>query len=190
MNKVIISILSVLLLLAVSSSVYFWFAGQRAPAISKKEYVPAPQIKTVEKIKRVEVPGPERIVTIEKQVIVEKLKLPDWVKSDENKQVTATAEIQPYEGKTNAVSVLDTKTGISEIIAKQVPLPFVALINDKELYAKIGYSTSRETKVSVGGRYLFGRLGKIKVGFYGEGQAAADGNRSAGEAVAGVVITY
>jgi hypothetical protein len=92
-------------------------------------------------------PVAAHIITVEKEVVVEKLKLPDWIKTDENKQVVATAEIVAYKGKTDAVAILDTKTGASEIVAKQVPLPLVGFENDKELGLRAGVSLKGSTEV-------------------------------------------
>ena len=183
-TKIIIGIITLVCVLAVSSSVYNWYSGIWKPPVSSSTYLPAPQIKVVTKIKRVEVPGPERITTIEKEVVVEKLKLPDWIKNDVNKQVIATAEIAPYEGKTNAAAILDTKTGQSEIIAKQVPLSLFGFENKKELGVRVGYSTDEwEMRSTVFGRWQFARIGNVHLGIYGEAN-------SRGEGVGQLELTY
>lgn len=176
-NKIIIGVLSFLLLLALCSAGYFWFAPRYAPPpASQIEYVKVPEIKTVTKIQRVEIPGPERIVTVEKTVVVEKLKLPSWIASNADKQIVATASVAPYAGITQAVAVLDTKTGISEIIAKREPLPLLAFTNHKELYARAGYDTAFSVQATVGVRWRFVRIGTIHVGAFAEAS-----NRSNGE---------
>lgn len=188
-SKIIIALLTIFSLIATGSAIYFWYA--KPSPIVKTEYVKVPSIKTIEKIKRVEVPV-EKIVTIEKKVIVEKLKLPDWFKNDAGKQAIATATIPPYEGNTSAISIIDTTTGVGEIIAKQEPLSLMAFVNQKEMYGKLGYATSREIQASIGGRWLFGRVGNIKVGTYVEGNAAfaTDKGNSSGVLAGGVVIVY
>ena len=190
-NKIIIGILIFLLLTASASAVYFWYAKNNAPTVSVVEYVPVPEIKEVIKIKRVEVPV-EKIVTIEKEVLVDKLSLPDWISKDDNKQAIATAVIPPYEGSTNVIAIIDTKSGVGEIVAKREPVSFLGFANDTEIYGKLGYSTSREIQVSVGGRWLFARAGKIKIGVYGEGKAGFATNEAAGnlDATAGLVLTF
>ena len=188
-SKIIIVLLTIFLLMATGSAIYFWYA--KPSPVSKTEYIKVPSIKTIEKIKRVEVPV-EKIVTIEKTVIVEKLKLPDWFKNDAGKQAIATATIPPYEGNTSAISIIDTTTGVGEIIAKQEPLSLMSFINQKELYGKFGYTTAKEIQVSIGGRWLFGRIGNIKIGAYAEGMAefATDKNNSSGVLAGGIVIVY
>lgn len=190
-NKIIMGLIMALLLVACVSAIYAWYQERNKPPISKVEYVKVKEIQKVKEIRRVEVPV-EKIVTIEKQVIVEKLKLPEWFAKDQNKQAIATAEIAPYEGKTNAVATIDTKTGVGEIIVKQEPLSFLGLPNEKEIYAKIGYTTAKETEAVVGGRWLFGRVGRIKIGMYGEGRANFKTNEAevAGAASAGIIVTY
>lgn len=194
-TKIIISAVIVFLSLALMSAVYFWYQERNKPVESKVEYVKVPEIKEVTKIKRVEVPI-EKIVTIEKPVIVEKLQLPDWFRTDTNKQAIATATISPYEGKTHAVAVIDTKTGVGEMIVKQEPLSFVGFANDKGLYAKAGYSTNSEMQATIGAEWKFLRVGKIKVGVFGEGRAYfemgqnKENARQNVEAVGGVSIYF
>lgn len=192
-NNIIIGALSLFILLALSSAVYFWYKGNHQTPVSRIEYIKVPEIKETIKIKRIEVPV-EKIVTLEKTVVVEKLKMPDWFKADANKQAIASAVIEPYEGKTNTVAIIDTKTGVGEIIVKQEPLSLMGFTNDKQLYGKAGYSTNSEIQVTVGAEWKFVRVGKIKVGVFGEGRAAFSskdtGDRHPVEALGGIIVTY
>jgi len=166
--------MALLALVAVIAAVVGWYKAQHQPVVSTVEYVEVPQIKTVTKIKTVKVPGPTQIVTVEKTVVVEKLKLPEWIKTDENKQVIATAEVPPYQGTTNTVAVLDTVTGTSQIVAKQVPLSFVAFENEKELGLRAGVGLKNTTEVGVYGRWTFLRVGNAHLGAYGEANSNGD----------------
>lgn len=181
-----------LMLLATVSAIYAWYKEKNKPITSQIEYVKVPEIKEVVKLKKVEVPGPETIVTVEKIKIVEKLSLPEWFSKDQDEQAIATGEVQPYEGKTNVVATLNIKTGTGNIIVKQEPLSFLGFANEKEIYGKIGYSTARELETVVGGRWLFARMGKIKIGGYAEGRAefATNENNTTGRASAGIILTY
>lgn len=181
-----------LMLLATVSAIYAWYKEKNKPITSQIEYVKVPEIKEVVKLKKVEVPGPETIVTVEKIKIVEKLSLPEWFSKDQDEQAIATGEVQPYEGKTNVVATLNIKTGTGNIIVKQEPLSFLGFTNEKEIYGKIGYSTARELETVVGGRWLFARIGKIKIGGYAEGRAefATNENNTTGRASAGIILTY
>jgi hypothetical protein len=191
--KIIGGIILALLLLALSSAIYAWYVEKNKPPISKVEYIKVPEIKEVIKIKRVEIPI-EKIVTIEKQVLIEKIKMPEWFRTDTNKQAIATAVIPAYEGNTNAVAIVDTKTGVGEIVVKQEPLSLVRFANDRQLYGKAGFSTNKETQVTIGAEWKFVRVGKIKVGVFGEGRAAFGtedtGSRQAVEAIGGVIVAY
>ena len=191
-SKLIVGLLMFLMLLATVSAIRAWYIERNKPPVSQIEYVKIPEIKEVIKIKKVEVPGPERIVTVEKIKIVEKLKLPEWFATNADEQAIATGEVQPYEGKTNVVATLNTKTGVGNIIVKQEPLSFAGFVNDKEIYIKGGYTTSREVEITGGGRWLFARVGSLKIGGYAEarGQFATDENNTAGQAAAGIMITY
>lgn len=168
LDRIMIYGLLILFLVASTSAVVAWYKYQTKPVTSTTTWVPVPVIKTVEKIKKVNIPGPERIVVVEKQVIVEKLKLPEPLASDPNKQFTATAAIPPYEGTTNVVSMIDTKTGVSEILAKQVPLPFFAFEDKKEIGVRVGLNSHSEIEANFYGRWSFLRVGSVHFAAYGE----------------------
>lgn len=183
-SKIIIAILSLLFVMAAISSVYNWYKAQHKPTVSNTEYVPVPEIKTVTKIKRIYVPGPERIITYEKEKIVQKLKLPNWVAQDADEQIIATGEIEPYEGKTDVVATLNTKSGAGNIIAKQRPLSFLAFENKKEVGARAGYTTDEfKQLITVFGRWQFFRVGAVHAGLYAEGN-------SQGEAIGQLELNY
>jgi hypothetical protein len=165
-TKIIIGVLTVLLLTATASALYFWY--KKPPATNTVEYVKVPEIKEVIKIKRVEVPGPEKIVTIEKQVIVEKLNLPEWIRTDDNLQAIATAAIEPYKGKTNAVALLNVKTGVGQIIAKQEPIPLFGFVNDREVGIRAGVNMEGKPETTVYGKWSFVRIGNVHVGAYAD----------------------
>lgn len=188
--KIIIGLIITLLSIGCISAIYAWYQERNKPPISKTEYIKVPEIKVVKEIQKIAIPGPEKIITIEKKVIEEKIKLPDWFKTDTNKQAIATAVISPYEGKTNTIAVLDTKTGIGEIVVKQEPLSFMGFVNDKELYFKAGYNTKRSTEIGIGGRWLFLRVGNFKLGGYAEGISEFNATSIDGRASAGLIITY
>jgi len=181
MQKIIWGILLVFALTATASALYFWW--KKPPIVTQTEYIQVPQIKEVVKIKRVEVPGPERIVTIEKQTIVEKLGLPEWIRTNDNEQAIATATIEPYKGRTNAVALLNTKTGVGQIVAKQEPIPLLGFLNDREIGVRAGITIKGEPVTSLYGSWDFARIGNVKVGIY----ADAD---STGQAKAQVSIGY
>lgn len=192
--KIIIGAVIAFLLIALMSAVYAWYQERNKPPVSKIEYVKVPEIKEVVKIEKVKVPGPKEIVTIEKVKIVEKLKLPEWFASNTNEQAIATGVVPSYEGKTNVVATLNTETGVGSLIMKQEPQSLVGFANDKQLYAKAGYSTNKATQITIGADWKFFRVGKIKVGVFGEGRASFTSGETGSaypvEAVGGVIVTY
>jgi hypothetical protein len=174
-GKTIITIIYALVVtLGLMSAIYAWYGERNKPPVSQTVYIPTEQIKEVVKIKRVEVPV-EKIVTIEKNVLVEKIKLPDWF-LDETEQAIATGVIQPYEGKTNVISTLNTETGIGNIIAKQEPLPFLQFENKKEAGIRAGYTTDgAKAHTTIYGRWQFLRIGSVHLGLYGEANSEGAG---------------
>lgn len=142
--------------------------GQHQKPITEVKYITQEKIRTVERIKTVKVQGPKEIVTIEKEKVVNKLELPDWVKTDAAKQVIATAQIQPYDGYTDTVAVLDVKTGESEIIAKQVPHTTFGFEKTKVIGVRAGAHINSDSNVEIYGQYNFFRVGKAHMAAYGE----------------------
>jgi hypothetical protein len=121
-----------------------WTNKPTAPAV----VADAP--KPVEKIKRVLVPGPTKVEVIEKTVYIEKM--PDVLQpatvADDNAHVIASAEIPPYNGKTIATAILETRDGIGRgrIETKQEPIPFFAV----------------KKEFSVSARYMFSGINQVE----------------------------
>ena len=184
--KIIIGLVSFLVLLGVSAMVYNWFSVRFKPVTSQSSYVSTPEIKKVTNIvhKKVQVIVP--IDTIDKDEAVKKLGVNDPIKSDKDKQIITTAEIQPYEGKTNVISVLNTKDGTSEIVAKQVPLSFLGFENKKEAYIEGGYNTKGNVEIGLGAQWQFARVANAKIGIVGEIRGSQDDTMG----FAGLRITY
>lgn len=165
------TVLDILMALALvvmgASAIATWLRSGKSTSAPQQQFAQAPQIKEVQSIKTVTVPGPTKIVTIDKPVLVRDLKLPDEIAKDEAKQITATAAVGPYAGKTDAISVIDTKTGASEIELKQEPLPFFAFENQKEVGARAGM-TVKGLAGAAYARWTFLRTGQVHYAVYGE----------------------
>jgi hypothetical protein len=174
--KGVLIVLCCVLAIACGSMAYFHF--KTPVTVNTETYTPAPEIKETVKIKRVEVPGPEKIITIEKEKVVERLKLPDDIGKNPDKQIVATAVVEPYEGKTNAVAVMDTKTGEGSISVKQEPLPTFAFKNEKAIGGRAGYVSDKDgirQQVDFYGHYTFLRVWRVHVGVYGEVNSRPEG---------------
>jgi len=165
--------MAALVMLLILSAVVGWYRGQKTQTILKTQYITVPEIKETVKLKRVEIPV-EKIVVIEKEAAARRLDLPPEIKDDPNKQITATAVIPSYEGKTNVLAVIDTGTGASSIVAKQVPLPFMDFINDRVIGARWGYSMEHGLEIDGFVQWNFFRVASARVGLYGEVNSTGD----------------
>jgi hypothetical protein len=172
-TKVVIALLIVLCCVMGVSMLHSWFNPASTP--NTTQYTVAPSIKEVERIKVVTVPGPTQIITIEKEKVVEKLKLPDEIAKNPDKQVVATATIAPYEGDTHAVAVMDTKTGQGSILVEPQPLSLFAFENRKEIGIRGGIGTEGK-QGDLYGRYTFLRVGHFHASAYGEIAASEKGS--------------
>lgn len=184
-NWLIIGLLVLFLVTSVTAGtmIYLWYNKTVTPT-TPNQWTQEPEIRIVEKIKRVEVPV-EKIVVVEKKVIVEKLKLPDWIKNSADEQVLATAVIDSSDERTNAAAVINTSTGVGTIVTTPAEVSLFAFEKKKEVYVRAGYDTHLETQVSLGGKYRFFRFTGVHFGAYGEVS-----NRQNGEAVVGIEVSY
>lgn len=177
------TVLMILAILALGSMLWNTFKPSSPPI---NEWSPAPGIRTVEKIKHVYVPGPKQIVTIEKEKVVEKLKLPDSIAKNPDEQIIATAEISPHRAKTDVVATLNTATGEGHIVARPRKPPFFEFVSEKEIGVRAGLSTDG-TAADVFARWDFVRIGGANIGLYGEAGATSTGKT---QAKAQVSVSY
>lgn len=185
--KALIGLLALLLMLATLSSVWQHYHPK---VISKTEYLPTHEIKEVVKIKKVEVPV-EKIVAYDKEKIVEKLNLPEWVRKDTDIQAIATAIVPPYEGNTNTVALLNIKTGEGQIIAKQEQIPFISFEGKNTFYLKPAISSRGDIPLTIGLQRQFVRVKSVYIGLFGEGTTRLDDGRLENSEVScGVIITW
>ena len=167
LNNKLVIVLIIVAAVAVSSATWNWYHPQ-VKTLSRTEYQTVEKEKIVEKIKTVTIPGPERIVTIEKIKIVEKLVLPPSIADDPNKVITGNADIEPSEGGTSVVSVLNVVTGETEIIAKEKPVSLFGFPFNVEAGVRYGLSTQDLQQGNLFARWQFLRIGKLFLGGYGE----------------------
>jgi hypothetical protein len=165
-NNKLTAAMGIIALIALCSMLWNWYHPQVKTVVTT-QYQTVEKEKVVEKIRTVKVPGPQEIVTIEKQVIVEKLKLPESVANDESKVITGNADIPPSEGGTSVVSVLNTQTGETSIIAKEKPLSLFGFPSDVEAGIRYGLTTHGQ-EGDIFARWQFLRVGKVKLGAYSE----------------------
>jgi hypothetical protein len=156
--------LALVAVIALCSMVWNWY-HPKTNTITTTEYRTVPEERIVTKIKRVIVPGPERVVTIEKEAITDKT----GVTIPQGKEAVANADIEPSEGGTSVIAVLDMETGETNIVAKEKELSLFGFPSDIEAMLRYGTSTQgigQQAEIAV--RYQFLRVGKFKLGAYGE----------------------
>ena len=172
-NKYIIIALIAVALLVMGQNLYRWYNPE---VVVQKEYVP---LKEKIDVPKKEIPV-KKLVVLDKEKAVKKLKdLPEAVRQDENKQITATAVVDPYEGKTSVVAVTDIEKGTTELLAKREPLPLISLKPKFEVGASyMPIHSERLGQYVLDVAYQFGRVWKIN----GEAKGEIDekGNWRAG----------
>lgn len=149
---------AVALVVAVASAVTLWYFPRAT--VSRTEFVTVPQIRTVEKIKHIAVPGPREIMVIDKEAVKKKLdtRLPAA------EQVLATAELPPTRGGYDVLAILDTERGTGQITARQRTPPLVEFLNEGEVGARYGVNTKGGQAAAIHGRWEFVRVGNIRAG--------------------------
>lgn len=157
-----------IILVSISLTSIGWNYFKPPNPVTNVTYTQPPEEKVVTKIERIVVPGPPQIVTIEKPVIVEKLKLPDWFKNDVNQQAISNAELQPSKNGYSVIGTIDTKTGVGDIIAKEKEATFFGLPSNLSVSARYGLVTDGKQEAQLGVKYQPLRLGKFYLGVVGE----------------------
>lgn len=169
-----IAIMTALALLLVMSALVVTNTCSRPPApATSPGFKPAASLPAATKISKVVIPV-KKIVALEKKAAVKKLKLKAPLATDDNQQIIATATLPPHEGKTSAAAVMDTSTGVSQIIARQEPQSLFAFENKKEIGVRYGLTTGHGLEGALYGRWDFLRIGKAHLGAYGEVNTQGD----------------
>lgn len=123
--------------------------------------------------------GPERIVYLNRPELAKRDLLPESVKRDTDKEVTAVATVPEHKGDTTVIAVIDTGTGETTLETRQERPSLFELSNAKVL--GIRYDINR--KGTLYGSWEFLRVGAFHMELYGE-------INSENRAYAGVGIEY
>jgi hypothetical protein len=99
------------------------------PVVTAKE----PKVVTQHVTKIITVPGPERIVYLDRQEAAEAVKMPELAISPDN--VLAITTIPPHTGPTTAISML-TPTGEGRILYRQEPQKFFQVKKEFRMTAR------------------------------------------------------
>lgn len=148
-------------LLVVSAILYMRYAPSRQPPPQEPgPVVEAPMPKTIEKviekIRVVKVPGPERIVYLDKKEVATRLEMPELHRIPDN--VLSVGKVAPSEGEVTVVSTLSPE-GEGKILLRQEPRKFFQL--QKEFGVRAGIGTDTRVLGEVYARPL--RIGDITV---------------------------
>ncbi len=157
---------AVLVLLAMATSMA-WNIIHKPAGAPSPQFTPAPSIPQAAQVKVVAVPGPPQILTVEKERIVHDLKLSDSIAKDPDKQVVATAQTPGPDGtKTDALAIIDTKTGATDIETKE-ERPWFSFLNEKEIGMRAG-ATLNGLQGALYARWTFARTWNVHYAIYAE----------------------
>jgi len=152
-------------ILLLASSIWAW----RKNPVTNEVFTEVPKIVTKVKYVRVPVAG-GKIQALEKEEVVKQIPgLPETIINDDKIQITSTGKIAPYEGQTHVVNVLDVETGVSNILAKQVPLGFFGLDRNRAVGFRALMHTSGNPQADIFVEWGLIRLGRVNIELYGEG---------------------
>jgi hypothetical protein len=119
-RKILIIIYVLISIFVIAYLVWLNYHKEPAPVQVIKEYVEVEKPVYIEKIKKYPVEV-SKVITLEREKIVGKEKLPDWLASATEYVILAVGDVQPYRGKTRIISLLNTRTGEGSLIQKQLP---------------------------------------------------------------------
>ena len=158
-----------------------WAKFGPQPKISTTEFTAVKPIAEVKNVPRVVVQVPKGIKVYQKQELIKKVSLPKEVVDSPTKEVTATGDIPATEYGAEAVAVLDTATGDSEIIAKAKPRPLFSLEKHGSVGVRAGVSTRDGYTGEAYVRQDLFQIGGVYVSAYGavEGNASGKANAKA-----------
>ncbi|MEW6409572.1 MAG: hypothetical protein AB1488_05605 [Nitrospirota bacterium] len=139
--------------------------GWYRPSGVYENYIPVKVPKYIQRIKTVEVPV-EKVVALEKKEVADKLGLPKSVEGNPEKQVLTAGEVPPHEGKTTVTAVMDTKTGITQLLQRQERPPLIAMRNEFEI--GIDYGIGNRANFQLFANYDAIRIGKVHLGLHGQ----------------------
>ena len=181
--KIIFGILFIVGALAGASAIYNWFSDS---PVTSETFTEAKDMKKAKDIPRERVKATVPIEVLKKEEAVKKLKIGDPIKSNPNIQITDTAELPPWEGKTNVLATWDTAEGKIKISAEQEPLSFFGFENDLLIYAEGGMNTKGNVEIAGGLQWDFARVANTNIGAVGEIRGSQDNLIG----FAGVKLTY
>jgi hypothetical protein len=155
LNYALIGIIAIFLL----ALAYCWY--HRDEIARQFVPMPAPEIKVEYR------EGPERIVYLNRPALEREDLLPERVKHDPDKEVTAVTTVPEHNGDTTVIAVIDTDTGETSLDIRQERPSLFALESLKTIGIRCDVTTSCN-ELEVYGSWEFLRIGSVHLEAYGE----------------------
>lgn len=164
-NNWLLCLIGLVVLVAVFSALNGWYRP-KFDSTPDKEFriLPGPEYTKYVTTRKVIVNTP--ITVLDKEELSKARhhgELSAEIRKDPDLQITATAEVEPYRGKTVVDCVLDSRTGETRMIAKKQPVPLFGFENEKAVGVAYGMGTKGE-ELDVYGRWNFARIGNLYTG--------------------------
>lgn len=163
MRKYLIYVLLLLLVMVMISAFYGWQHRYEYARL----WITPPPIEEVAAIPTVKSEQCVQVVYLPKSAAVKENLVPEHIKKDDNKQVTASIEVPAHEAVTVVSSVFDLSSGVNELSYRQERPGFMGFEHTKELGLRYGAGPIG-TAWAIYGRYTFFRIGPLKTALYGE----------------------
>jgi hypothetical protein len=200
--------LLILLILAIFAALW-QYAMPEVRTITTTQFKRVPEIHKVETVKRVRIACPDSgIIVLDKQEAAKKLGI-DWLQGgdieksrdqgsgtgdQENQkagtdprspipgplEITATAEIPRSNNGVNVISVIDADTGVSTIVAKEIPAPWFQFRRDAAAGIRYGLNQRLVNTGTVYGRWDFLRVKNVYLSANGDLTTGGDAHLQLG----------
>lgn len=193
------------LLIVAIVAVFFAVTARLMPeikTITTTQFKRVPEIQKVKEVQRVYVKCPEAgIVTLDKHQVANKLDIPwlegspgtsatvtqtdiidaGYVRDDPaDLQVTATADLPESRAGQQVVSVFNTESGVTTLIAKEKPLPWFQIENHGHIGGWYGLNEELKQTVDADFTWKFLQIKAIHLGIRGDVGSDGTGKLQAG----------
>ena len=145
---------------------YGWYESK--PKLSQTVSTQMPTTRAASKVEKVDIEIP-KVKVYKKSELSKKVILPEEVKADDNKEVTAVVDVPPSKGGAEVISVINKTTGETTLFAREKPRSLMAFENDKSIALGYGVGT-RGTVMKLEGEYGFARVGNFHLSVQAEGR--------------------
>lgn len=149
----------------IALGIYTW--RNRPEPLTQQAYTALPPERQVADVPRVTVPV-AAVQAYDKTKLVKQLPAMAHELAPANRQAIANARIPATRGGASAVAVLDTTSGESRIVVKEIPPPLVEFEGDGALGLRYGINSDLAKEGTLYGRLNILRVGNVHLGAYAE----------------------